>query len=98
MLVIRDPPTPIVVAICSDDGAKTKAQCLRFSHKGKLGQRLAGMTPEEMTSIAVALLAGSELLSYVPGIKANGWVQLVVAALQGIAAAAQEGKSKKRRR
>lgn len=45
------------------------------------------MTPEEITGIAIALLAGSELLSLVPGIKANGWAQLVLAALKGIAAA-----------
>lgn len=43
------------------------------------------MTPEEITGIAIALLAGSELLSLVPGLKANGWVQLVLGALQGIA-------------
>jgi hypothetical protein len=44
-------------------------------------------------------LAGSELLSYIPGIKANGWLQLVLAALRGIAAAAQaeQGKPKRRR-
>ena len=56
------------------------------------------MTSEEITSIAIALLAGSELLSLVPGIKANGWVQLVLAALKGIAAMAEADKGKKRRR
>lgn len=45
------------------------------------------MTPEEITGIAIALLAGSELLSLAPSIKANGWVQLIIGALQGIAAA-----------
>lgn len=57
------------------------------------------MTPEELAGLAVALLAGSELLSYIPGIKANGWLQLVLAALRGIAAAAQaeQGKTKRRR-
>ena len=55
------------------------------------------MTPDQMTAIAVALLAGSELLSYLPGVKANGWVQLILAALQGIVAA-QGDASKKRRR
>ena len=50
------------------------------------------MTPEEISGLAIALLAGSELLSYLPGVKANGWVQLVLAALQGIANAQQNGK------
>lgn len=56
------------------------------------------MTSEEITSIAVALLAGSELLSLVPGIRANGWVQLILAALKGIAAMAEAEKNQKRRR
>lgn len=57
------------------------------------------MTPEELAGLAVALLAGSELLSYIPGVKANGWIQLILAALRGVAAAAQEAeKNKKRRR
>lgn len=56
------------------------------------------MTPEELAGLAIALLAGSELLSYMPGVKANGWVQLVIAALRGIAAAAQAEQSNKRRR
>lgn len=45
------------------------------------------MTPEEITGLAIALLAGSEILSLVPGVRANGWVQLLLAALKGIAAA-----------
>lgn len=57
------------------------------------------MTPEELAGLAIALLAGSELLSYIPGVKANGWVQLILAALRGIADAAQaEQNNKKRRR
>ena len=56
------------------------------------------MTPEELAGLAIALLAGSELLSYIPGVKANGWVQLILAALRGIAAAAQAEQNKKRRR
>ena len=56
------------------------------------------MTPEELAGLAIALLAGSELLSYVPGIKANGWVQLILAALRGIAAAAQAEQTNKKRR
>lgn len=60
---------------------------------------LLAMTPEELAGLAVALLAGSELLSYIPGVKANGWLQLILAALRGIAAAAQaEQNNKKRRR
>jgi hypothetical protein len=56
------------------------------------------MTPEELAGLAIALLAGSELLSYIPGVKANGWVQLVLAALRGIAAAAQVEQNNKRKR
>lgn len=56
------------------------------------------MTPEELAGLAIALLAGSELLSYIPGIKANGWVQLILAALRGVAAAAQADQSKQKRR
>ncbi len=56
------------------------------------------MTPEELAGLAIALLAGSELLSYIPGIKANGWVQLVLAALRGIAEAAQVEQTNKRKR
>mgnify|MGYP003343008740 CR=1 FL=1 len=43
------------------------------------------MTPEDITAIAVALLAGSEALSLMPGIRANGWVQLILGVLRGIA-------------
>ena len=42
-------------------------------------------TPESITAVAVALLAGSEILSLVPGIKANGWIQLLLGILRGIA-------------
>jgi hypothetical protein len=42
-------------------------------------------TPEDITSIAIALLAGSELLAIVPGIRANSWTQLILGALRGIA-------------
>lgn len=44
------------------------------------------MSPDQVAALAVALLAGSELLSYLPGIKANGWVQLLIGALRGMAA------------
>jgi hypothetical protein len=56
------------------------------------------MTPEELAGLAIALLAGSELLSYIPGVKANGWVQLVLAALRGMAAVAQVEQNNKRKR
>ncbi len=42
-------------------------------------------TPEDITSVAVALLAGSELLAIMPGIRANSWTQLILGALRGIA-------------
>lgn len=42
-------------------------------------------TPEDITSIAVALLAGSELLAIMPGLRANSWTQLVLGILRGIA-------------
>lgn len=43
------------------------------------------MTPEQIAGIAVALLAGSEILSLMPKVKANSWVQLILGALKGIA-------------
>jgi hypothetical protein len=43
------------------------------------------LTPEAAISVAVTLLAGSEILSLLPGVKANGWVQLILGALRGIA-------------
>jgi len=61
-------------------------------------EHLLAMTPEELAGLAVALLAGSELLSYIPGVKANGWVQLILAALRGIAAAKQVERSNTKRR
>lgn len=44
------------------------------------------MSPEQVAAVAVALLAGSEMLSLLPKVKANSWVQLVLGALKGIAA------------
>ena len=41
--------------------------------------------PDDIAAVAVILLAGSETLSLIPGIKANGWIQLLLSALQGIA-------------
>ena len=45
------------------------------------------VSPSDVTGIAVGLLAGSEALSLLPNTKANGWIQLALAALRGIAAA-----------
>jgi len=49
------------------------------------------MTPQDITAIAVALLAGSEILSLLPGVKANSWVQLILGALRGIVSANRKG-------
>ena len=46
---------------------------------------MAHLTPDDIAKVAVTLLAGSELLSLMPSIKANGWVQLIIGILQGIA-------------
>ena len=43
------------------------------------------MSPEQIAGVAVVLLAGSELLTFVPKIKANGWVQLILGMLKGMA-------------
>lgn len=43
------------------------------------------ITPEQIAGIAISLLAGSEMLSLIPGIRANGWVQLILGILKGIA-------------
>lgn len=42
-------------------------------------------TPETIANVAVTLLAGSELLTLVPGIRANSWTQLILGAIRGIA-------------
>lgn len=42
-------------------------------------------TPEDVTKVAVALLAGSELLAIMPRVRANSWIQLVLGMLRGIA-------------
>lgn len=55
-------------------------------------------TADDVATIAVTLLAGSELLSLVPNIKANGWVQLVLGALRGMAEANEQNKRRGRRR
>lgn len=43
------------------------------------------MSQEQVIAIAVGLLAGSEVLSMLPGIKANGWFQLAFNVLRAIA-------------
>lgn len=43
------------------------------------------LNPDDIAAVAVTLLAGSEMLSLLPGVKANGWVQLVLGILRGIA-------------
>lgn len=58
------------------------------------------MTPpsaEDISAIAVTLLAGSELLSLAPNIKANGWIQLLLGAIKGVAEAGQQNKRRGRR-
>jgi len=60
-------------------------QALRARLHRRQPPTMAALTPEQITSIVVSLLAGSEILSLLPGVKANGWVQLILAALRGIA-------------
>ena len=43
------------------------------------------LTPDDLATLALTLLAGSEVLSLIPGVKANGWVQLILGILRGIA-------------
>ena len=42
-------------------------------------------SPDDIAAVALTLLAGSEILSFLPGVKANGWVQLILGILRGIA-------------
>ena len=42
-------------------------------------------TPEQIAGIAISLLAGSEMLSLLPFVRANGWVQLILGVLKGLA-------------
>lgn len=55
-------------------------------------------TADDVATVAVTLLAGSEMLSLVPNIKANGWVQLILGALKGMAEANEQNKRRGRRR
>jgi hypothetical protein len=43
------------------------------------------ITPEQIAGIAISLLAGSEMLSLLPFVRANGWVQLILGILKGAA-------------
>jgi hypothetical protein len=43
------------------------------------------ITPEQIAGIAISLLAGSEMLALLPGIRANGWIQLIIGILKGAA-------------
>lgn len=63
--------------------------------------RLRCVTPpsaEDVAAVSAALLAGSEILSLMPGVRANGWVQLILGALEGMAAADKKNKRWGRRR
>ena len=42
------------------------------------------MEPEQVVAVAVALLAGSELLALFPNVKANSWIQLILGVCRGI--------------
>jgi hypothetical protein len=56
---------------------------------------MAGPSPSDVTTFAITLLAGSEILSLAPGIKANGWIQLILGALRGIAASNSKNSNPK---
>ena len=43
------------------------------------------MDTTQVVAVAVALLAGSELLALFPNVKANSWVQLILGICRGIA-------------
>jgi hypothetical protein len=50
------------------------------------------MDTNQVVAVAVALVAGSELLALFPGIQANSWVQLILGILKGIASTKQPPK------
>lgn len=62
---------------------------------GSLGKRTCRMDYKTVAEVATVALAGSELLSLVPSVKANSWVQLGLNVLQIVAAS---GKQKPHRR
>lgn len=43
------------------------------------------ISPDDLATMAATLLVGSEVLSLMPNVKANGWVQLILGILRGIA-------------
>ena len=43
------------------------------------------MSQEQVIAVAISLLAGSEVLSMLPGVRANGWFQLAFNVLRAIA-------------
>ena len=48
-------------------------------------------SPDDIAAVALTLLAGSEILSFLPGVKANGWVQLILGILRGMLHVLEEG-------
>lgn len=44
------------------------------------------MSQEQIVALAIGLLAGSEVLSLLPGVRANGWIQLAFAVIRAVAA------------
>jgi hypothetical protein len=42
------------------------------------------LSSEDAAVIATALLAGSEALSLIPAVRANGWIQLVIQILRAL--------------
>lgn len=52
------------------------------------------MDYKTVAEVAAVALAGSEVLSFLPGVKANGWAQLGIRALRLVA----QGQKQKRRR
>ena len=61
---------------------------------GSLGKRHCRMDYKTVAEVAAVALAGSEVLSYIPNVKANGWAQLGIQALRLVA----QGQKQKRRR
>jgi hypothetical protein len=43
------------------------------------------MSQEQVVAVAISLLAGSEVLSMLPGVRANGWLQLIFSVIRTIA-------------
>jgi hypothetical protein len=43
------------------------------------------MSQDQVVAVAISLLAGSEILSMLPGVRANGWLQLIFSVIRTIA-------------